>query len=141
MPCPDKLFAQRLKTSEVFMIAFEVSLNGNKVCNAGVGDVGVLTTIITWVRRNGVNTETREPENLEEELKLDISGLITSRNEYVRWSERKLAVGDEILIRVTNVESVDSPRDRRTEDPTEVTKREEKYVERMAKRFGWTIQK
>jgi len=48
MPCPDKLFAQRLTTSEVFMIAFEVSLNGNKVCNAGVGDVGVLTTIITW---------------------------------------------------------------------------------------------
>ena len=91
--------------------------------------------------RNGVNTETREPENIDEELKLDVSGLITSRNEYVRWSERKLAVGDEILIRVTNVESVDSPRDRRTEDPTEVKKREEKYVERMAKRFGWTIQK
>ena len=123
------------------MIAFEVSLNGNKVCNAGVGDVGVLTTIITWVRRNGVNTETRELENIEEELTLDVSGLISSRNEHVRWSESKLAVGDEILIRVTSLESVDSPRDRKTEDPAEVAKREEKYVERMAKRFGWTIQK
>jgi hypothetical protein len=101
----------------------------------------VLTTIITWVRRNGVNTETKEPENIEEELTLDVSGLISSRNEHVRWSESKLAVGDEILIRVTSLESVDSPRDRKTEDPAEVTKREEKYVERMAKRFGWTIQK
>src|SRR5260370_40939422 len=117
MPCPYKLFAQCLTTSEVFMIAFEVSLNGNKVCNAGVGDVGVLTTIITWVRRNGGNTETREPENIEEEeLKLDITGLITSRNEYARRSERKLAVGADILIRVTNVQALDSPRDPRPTD-------------------------
>ena len=123
------------------MIAFEVSLNGNSICNAGVGDLGVLNTIITWVRRAGKNTETKEPENYEEELTLDVSGLISSRNEHVRWSESGLAVGDEILIRVTNREAVDTPRDRRTEDPAEVIRREERYVEQMAKRLGWTIQK
>ncbi len=123
------------------MIAFDVFLNGNKVCRAGVRDLGVLTTVLTWVRREGRNTETREPGIIEEELTLNVGGLISSKNEHVRWSDDKLAVGDEVRVRVINLESVDPPRDRRTEDPAEDLKRQEKYVEQMAKRFGWTIQK
>ena len=123
------------------MIAFEVFLNGNKVCRAGVGDLGVLTTVLSWVRREGRNTETREPRIIEEELTLNVGGLISSKNEHVRWSDDKLTVGDEVRVRVINLESVDPPRDRRTEDPAEDLKRQERYVEQMAKHFGWTIQK
>ena len=123
------------------MIAFEVFLNGNKVCRAGVGDLGVLTTVLSWVRREGRNTETREPGNIEEELTLNVGGLISSKNEHVRWSESKLTVGDEVRVRVVNLESVDPPWDRRTEDSSEDLRRQERYVEQMAKRFGWTIQK
>jgi hypothetical protein len=60
------------------MIAFEVFLNGNKVCRAGVGDLGVLTTVLSWVRREGRNTETRELGKIEEELTLNVSGLLSS---------------------------------------------------------------
>ncbi len=123
------------------MIAFEVFLNGNKVCRAGVGDLGVLTTVLSWVRREGRNTETREPGNIEEELTLNVGGLISSKNEHVRWSKSKLTVGDEVHVRVVSVESVDPPSDRRTEDSAEDIRRQERYVEQMAKRFGWTIQK
>jgi hypothetical protein len=31
------------------MRAFEVSLNGKKLCLAGIGDDGVLTAIVDWV--------------------------------------------------------------------------------------------
>jgi|SRR5258705_9186796 len=123
------------------MIAFEVFLNGNKVCRAGVGDLGVLTTILTWVKREGRNTKTRETGIIEEELTLDVSGLISSKNEHVRWTDDKVTVGDEVCIRIINLESVDPPSVRRTEDPAEVERRQERYVEQMAKRFGWTIQK
>jgi hypothetical protein len=105
------------------MIAFEVFLNGNKVCRAGVGDLGVLTTVLSWVRREGRNTETREPGNIEEELTLNVGGLISSKNEHVRWSESKLTVGDEVHVRVVSVESVDPPSDRRTEDTAEDIRR------------------
>ena len=123
------------------MIAFEVSLNRKKICVAGVGDIGVLSTLLSWVRREGRNTETGEPGRIEEELTLSVGGLMSSTNEHVQWTESALTVGDEVCIRVTELESVDAPRDRRTEDPVEDAKRQQNYVEEMAKRFGWTIQK
>lgn len=123
------------------MIAFEVSLNGKRISAAGVGDIGVLSTILSWVRREGRNTETGKPGRIEEELTLSVGGLMSSTNEHVQWTESALTVGDEVCIRVTELESVDAPRDRRTEDPVEDAKRQQNYVEEMAKRFGWTIQK
>jgi len=123
------------------MIAFDVSLNGSSVCRAGVGELGVMTAMITWVTRSGQNTGAKEPENVDEELTLDISGLINGTNEHVRWVQSKLTLGDEILIRIKSLDSVDVPWQRRTEDPTDDLKRQQKYVEQMAKRFGWTIQK
>jgi hypothetical protein len=30
------------------MIAFEIHLNGEKLCRAGIGDSGVLSAIVTW---------------------------------------------------------------------------------------------
>jgi hypothetical protein len=123
------------------MIAFEVFLNGNKVCTAGVGDLGVLTAMLTWVRREGKNTESKESRNVEEELTLNVGGFVSSKNEHVRWTDDKLTVGDEVCIRIINLESVDPPSVRSTEDPAEIERRQERYVEQMAKHLGWTIQK
>jgi hypothetical protein len=123
------------------MIAFEVFLNGKKVCTAGVGDLGVLTAMLTWVRREDKNTEIRESRNVEEELTLNVGGFVSSKHEHVCWSESKLTVGDDVCVRVVDLESVDLPRDRRAEDPEEDIRRQKVYVEQMVKRFGWTIQK
>ena len=92
-------------------------------------------------RREGRNTETRESGNIEEELTLNVSGLLSSKNEHVRWSESKVTIGDEVRVRIVSAESVDPPDNRSTEDPAADIGRQERYVEQMAKRFGWTIQK
>jgi hypothetical protein len=123
------------------MKAFEVFLNGNKLCTSGVGNLGVLSAVLTWVRREGENTETKMPDRLEEELTLNVAGLISPSKEHVSWAQRQLTLGDEICIRIIESDSVDPPRDRKTEDPAEDVKRQQKYVEQMAKHFGWTIQK
>jgi predicted RNA-binding protein with RPS1 domain len=123
------------------MIAFEVCLNGAKLCTAGVGDLGVLSAILCWVRREGESTQTKEAGNIEEELTLDVSGLIHAESEQVHWSERQVSVGDEVNIRIVNVDAVDIPTRRLRNDPEEDKKNQERYVEQMAKQLGWSIQK
>ena len=120
------------------MIPFEVSLNGSRICTAGVGDWGVLTTMVSWVRREGSDAN---PGDTEEELTLDVGGLIASAKEHVRWTERSVAAGDELTIRIVSQESADPPTERRRTDPKKDIEAQERYVEQMAKRFGWTIHK
>lgn len=36
------------------MIAFEETLKGKRVCTEGVEDFGVLSTVLTWVRRKNI---------------------------------------------------------------------------------------
>jgi hypothetical protein len=54
------------------MRAFDVHLNGRKVCRAGVGHDGVLTAIVTWTR----STATNRPRARREDLDLHVGGLI-----------------------------------------------------------------
>jgi len=42
------------------MICFEVKINGNKVCVAGVGESGVLSSIINWVKRDSTDDERKK---------------------------------------------------------------------------------
>jgi hypothetical protein len=78
------------------MIAFEVWVNGEKKCTAGVGDKGVLNAIM-----NGPS----HPH-------LSVGGL--SGEEHVRWLERngELKVGDEVTIRIVETDQIDEPVDR-----------------------------
>lgn len=113
------------------MIAFHVHLNGKKVCVAGVPDTGVLSAHVTWVRRTGA----------KEELTMDVGGLITPTDEYVRWADgRALKVGDEVRVKIIETEKVDRPAIRKRSDPAEDLRRQKRYVREMAKRFGWKIQ-
>src|SRR5438477_171203 len=66
------------------MRAFEVSLNGKKLCVAGIGEDGVLSTCLNWVTRGGVG-----------DLFLQVGGLISPTEESVTWVRQKpLKVGD-----------------------------------------------
>lgn len=120
------------------MITFEVSLNGSRICTAGVGDLGVLTTTVSWVRRESSDTN---PGDIEEELTLEVGGLIASTKEHVRWTGGSVAAGDEVIIRIVDQESADFPTERRRTDPKKDVEAQERYVEQMAKRLGWTIHK
>lgn len=120
--------AIRALCSNTSMRAFEVHLNNKKICVAGIGDNGVLTAIIDYVGGHGRN-----------ETAFHVGGLITSEDEHVRWvKRRKLREGDELRIKVIEVESVDSPRDRHRRTPEELRERK-RYVRAAAKKFGWTI--
>jgi hypothetical protein len=85
------------------MRAFEISLNGKKLCTAGVGDNGVLVAGANWVGKPG-----------DEDLFLTVSGLSSSRSEHVDWiSQKPLRVSDEIQIRVVETTQVDEPTERK----------------------------
>jgi hypothetical protein len=120
------------------MIAFNVYLNGKKISTAGVGDIGVLSAHVTWVRRTQKEMHIKMPE---EELTLEVGGLISAKEEYVRWLDgTALKVGDEVRITVGKATKVDRPRSRKRSDPAEDLRRQKRYVRQMAKRFGWKIQ-
>jgi hypothetical protein len=86
------------------MRAFEVSLNGKKLCVAGVGDTGVLTAIVNWVGKGG-----------DGDFGLEVGGLITPSNQHVSWiPTRPLQVEDEVHIRIVETDRVDEPLQKNT---------------------------
>lgn len=122
------------------MPVFHVYLNGKKLSTAGVSDTGVVGVHVTWVRRRGEHTRAKRPDSVEEEMSLDVGGLITPADESVRWVERKLKIGDEICAVIAEDAPVDRPRTRKRSNPTEDLRQQKRYVKEMAKRFGWRIQ-
>jgi hypothetical protein len=110
------------------MRALNVSLNGKKLCVAGVGDRGVLSAIVNWVSgRRG------------EDLFLQVGGL--ANEVHVDWvSQKTLRVGDEIRVRIVDTESADKPTQERRIHPAETLKAKKRYVRAIAKELGWKIQ-
>jgi len=112
------------------MRAFEISLNGKKLCLAGIGSDGVLSTIVNWVAKRG-----------EGDLFLEVGGLITPPNEHVSWEQQKpLRVGDRIQVKIVETNSVDEPKRRRRANPAKELTSKKRYVRAMAKELGWKIQ-
>lgn len=110
------------------MRAFEVYLNGKRLCVAGIGDNGVLTTIIDHVSGHGRNEE-----------HVHIGGLISSTGEHVGWGRKRLKTGDEVRVKIVESTSVSRPKERRTRDPKEELQREKRYVKDMARKLGWKL--
>ncbi len=102
------------------MIAFAVSVNGQRVATIGVGDSGVLSAIVRWSGRAG------EPGDLG----LDIGGLDSRTDEHVRWSDPpEINVGDTITVQVVETDAVDAPTDRKT--PAQLRQEEEEFLTEM----------
>jgi hypothetical protein len=113
------------------MRAFEVYLNGKKLCLAGIGDHGVLTAIVNWVASPSARADSF----------LDVGGLVTPTNEYMNWViQESLRVGDQILIKTVEKNSVDKPIKKHRMDPAEQLRSQKRYVRQMAKQLGWKIQ-
>ncbi|HLH53636.1 MAG TPA: hypothetical protein VKY92_08470 [Verrucomicrobiae bacterium] len=88
------------------MKAFEVHLNGKRVCIAGVGEFGVLTGIVSW---RGMQPYKDGTVPSADSLQLQVSGLTNPSGKKVGWTERDIRVGDRIEIRVIDASAVDSP--------------------------------
>src|ERR1700693_5806431 len=110
------------------MRAFEIHLNGERLCVAGM-EYGMLLLSISCSEnkqgRGGVG--------------LGMTGLRLD-NETVRWQQLGLEVGGQVQIRIMEADTVDEP-EVLQKAPRDARKYEKAYVRRMAKEFGWTIQK
>ncbi|WP_317110361.1 hypothetical protein [Chroococcidiopsis sp. SAG 2025] len=94
------------------MIAFEVYLNGEKLCTAGLRDLSVLTAILNW-RQRQADASAANPEDLDaEDLRLYVGGMLNiaeGSREFLRWLDLNLEVGDEITIKIVDANTVDIP--------------------------------
>ena len=123
------------------MIAFEVHVNGKRVCTAGVGRKGVLSAIASWVSRVGRNRKTGKllRGKFEEELSFDVGGLARDPDRasvLLQWMDHGLRVGDEIRIKVLKTSKVDKPRSRRREDRALVERQKRHYYEQLKREHG-----
>jgi protein involved in polysaccharide export with SLBB domain len=75
-----------------------------------------------------------------ESFHLHVGGLLIPGDEHVRWPDKNLSVGDEVRIKIVEAASVDEPTKRFPRDEKKRTKEAKRYVRRMAKKLGWTIQ-
>jgi hypothetical protein len=110
------------------MRAFEVYLNNKKLCVAGIGNDGVLTTNVVYVTGHGPAY-----------CNLRVGGLLSPTSEHVTWRNQRLTVGDVVRVKIVESASVDRPRERHRRDPVQETKDLKRYVRKMAKKLGWKI--
>lgn len=79
------------------MIAYEVYLNGAKVCTAGGSELTALT--------GAVNFFPNRPDKLGPLL--TVSGVVSQPEEFLHWAHCDLRVGDRVEIRVVDATRVD----------------------------------
>jgi predicted RNA-binding protein with RPS1 domain len=106
-------------------MCFEVQVNGDQTIAAGRPALDVLTAIVTYVRS-------------QNELELRAGGLqrhADGSSEHVEWIARTLAVGDEIRIRVSDVDSPAEPLSITREDIAKREQSEREYYERLKRKY------
>jgi hypothetical protein len=86
------------------MLAFEVFVNRKKVCTSGIGNYGVMSSILSMVKKRGRRRR----------LWLEVGGLLTDGanggESHVRWlGQKRISIGDEIKIKVLEADEVDPP--------------------------------
>jgi hypothetical protein len=124
------------------MIVFEVQINEQTVCTAGVGDLGVLTAILKWVKREPNNC----PDGLAieewsaEELDLSIGGSVghgKHGHEFLDWVRaQRVSLGDEIRIKILDQPDCDPPAAKRIETSEFVQERKREYFEELKEEFA-----
>jgi hypothetical protein len=102
------------------MIAFVVSVNGQRVCTIGVGDSGVLGAHVSWVGRPGEAGD----------LDLGVGGLDSHTDEHIGWPDPpEIKVGDTVSIQVIETDTVDPPTERKT--PAQLVEDEKVFLAEM----------
>jgi hypothetical protein len=81
------------------MIAFEISVNGEKACVAG-GNNFVYSAIISRV------------DDATELVDFNVTGMLDENGtpKYLRWNTPAIQLGDEVTIRIVETNSPDPPR-------------------------------
>jgi hypothetical protein len=99
-------------------LRFEILLNGRRLAVTGIEKFGVLSTVISWVRRNPANltAEKRREEGfdelqfLREICEIEFGGLDSAADRSLFWGRESLRAGDEVTIRVLPPGEYDEPK-------------------------------
>jgi hypothetical protein len=110
------------------MRAFEVFLNGKRLCVAGIGKDSYISAYIT---------HRSEPNDTW----IDVMGLVDRKNLYVQWTKRDLRAGDEVLVKIVDRKSVDKYKIIRRSEWKNDIESMKRAVRAQAKAFGWEIRK
>ena len=108
------------------MIAFEIKVNGKKVCTAGIRQFGNLCAHLNWSRGPQVAPSTGF-QHQDELLEFTVAGVYVRHKpkkapnlkrgfkytESVEWFTRKLRAGDEITVSIVEASRADAPRKRK----------------------------
>ncbi len=109
------------------MRAYDVFLNGKRLCLAGIGKDGYVSAYITYISE-------------WDKTDIDVIGMVAPKKVYVRWTRRHLQTGDEIRIRILDRRSVDKfKKIGRVDSPNKVIESQKRMLRRMAKGFGWEL--
>lgn len=122
------------------MIAFEITINEQKLIDAGIDGLGVLSASLWSARREPSLEDQVNPEFSSEELMIEVGGLKSARGdeleEHRSWLRKSLEVGDVIVIRIRELEAVDEPVTIRTDNGELVRKAKRRYFEELKKEFA-----
>jgi hypothetical protein len=92
------------------MTAFEIRINGEKVCTAGLNEPGVVTSIVSWLRGVPKAKDAISSEHID----IRIGGLNSRTDTHLTWLTRTLQIGDEVKIKVLAKAKVDKPTRRKS---------------------------
>jgi hypothetical protein len=104
------------------VIALEVTLDGQPVCLAGVGESGVLMAIVHFVSDMAPG----------EEVFLSVGGIDGQTGEMLDWNVPPLAIGSEVLVRVTEAAEVDPPHKRSAGPAPSRTEQFRRHLQKLA---------
>jgi hypothetical protein len=79
------------------MVGYEITVNGQRLCIAGVGENGVLTAAVSWVGKQGEAGH----------FHMHTGGIDSNTDENVRWYVPELKIGDEVSIRIYEIDGPD----------------------------------
>ena len=119
------------------MIAFDVSVNGRRLCTAGVED-GVLSAVMTRVKERTGARRTGGPTS-KAYMSVTVSGLQFNSGEHIRWRDKKLKAGDEVTVCIVDAERPDKPLERKPPDEAGNLRAKKAYVRKTARELGWQI--
>lgn len=96
------------------MFAFEVSLNGKKICTAAQQDFGTLHAEIMRMKMMAPRDPKGDPADqvIKESTRLSLRGVRGGdmrTGAYAEWLAQNLKMGDEILIRIVETNDGDEP--------------------------------
>jgi hypothetical protein len=119
------------------MFCFEVLLNGKKLCLAGVGESGVLSVMVSWVRPSPKSPGKRGRRS-DGQADLHVGGLFDPEphvHAHARWVQRGLKPGDEVSIRLVHENDPDHAKEIALQTDDETREHERKYYLRLKKKF------